>query len=81
MAANTDKISGMKSGGLAGALTAICVIPVPTFLGALKSHYVENHDLWVSIKSALAYSISTFSLAEFIAIPMSIAVGMWAAKP
>ena len=74
------KISGVKSGGLAGALTAICVIPLPTFFGALKSHYVENHDVWFSVKSAFAYSIDTFSLAEFIAIPMSIAVGIWAAR-
>ena len=75
-----SKIGGMKSGALAGALTATSIIPLPTFLGALKSHYVENHDLLLSIKSALTYSISTFSLAEFIAIPMSMAVGIWVAQ-
>ena len=74
------KLTGLKSGALAGGLTAISIIPLPTFLGALKSHYVANHDVWISVKSAAAYSLSTFSLAEFVAIPMSVAVGIWAAK-
>ncbi|MEP6342745.1 MAG: hypothetical protein ABJ275_05465 [Maricaulaceae bacterium] len=74
------KLTGLKSGALAGGLTAISIIPLPTFLGAFKSHYTDNHDFLLSIKSAASYSFSTFSLAEFVAIPMSIAVGIWAAK-
>ena len=74
------KIKGKISGALAGALTAICIIPMPTFFGGLKNHYAETQDLALAVQAALQYSISTFSLAEFLAIPLSMAVGIWAAR-
>ena len=74
------KLRGKISGSLAGGLTAICVIPMPTFLGGLKNTYITTQDFAFSAQEAFKFSISTFSLAEFIAIPMSVAVGMWAAQ-
>ena len=73
------KLSGKISGALAGSLTAICVIPLPTFLGGLKNTFATTQDFAFSAQEAFKFSISTFSLAEFIAIPLSIAVGVWAA--
>ena len=69
---------GLWSGVFAGGLTALTVIPMPTFFGGLKTRLLEGHDIIAALELAAEYSVSTFSLAEFIAIPMSMAVGMWA---
>lgn len=74
------KIKGPESGLLAGLLTAICIIPVPTFIGGLKSHYVEHHAFFTAAIQALKYSVSTLSLAEFIALPLCAAAGYVLAK-
>lgn len=74
------KWRGPLSGALAGLLATICIIPLPSFFGALKGHYIETQDLAHSVQTALNYSISTFSLFEFLAIPLSMAVGVWAAR-
>ena len=74
------KWTGWISGALAGFLTAICIIPVPTLVGSIKTQMSLGQDFASAVPLAINYSISTFSLAEFIAIPLSIAVGIWAAR-
>lgn len=74
------KWTGLISGALAGFLTAICIIPLPTFLGTLKARLLDGQDILSSLISAAGYSLYTFSLAEFLAIPLSMGVGMWAAS-
>jgi len=76
----TAKISGIKGGALAGFLSVITIIPLPTFLGGFKTTLTQNHDVILAAQAALQYSVSTLSLAEFLAIPPSIIVGIWAAR-
>ena len=73
----TEKAWG---GLLAGSLTAICVIPVPTFLGGFKGSFNTHHNLFSAIEAGLKYSLSTFSTAEFIALPLYAAAGYILAK-
>jgi len=68
------------SGALAGFLTALCIIPLPTFVGGLKGEILANHDLIPSISASLKYSLSTFSLAEALALPLSAGLGFFIAK-
>lgn len=77
----TPKYGSIKGGAAAGFFTAITAIPMPTFFGALKSNLGSYDSLLLTLQSAAHYSISTFSLAEYLAIPPSIAVGIWAAWP
>ena len=74
------KIKGPESGLLAALLTGICIIPVPTFIGGFKNHYVEHHAFFAAGIEALKYSLSTLSLAEFIALPLCAATGYVLAK-
>jgi len=74
------KVKGPESGLLAGLLTGICILPVPTFIGGFKSHYVEHHAFMTAGFEALKYSLSTLSLAEFIALPLCAATGYVLAK-
>lgn len=74
------KIKGPESGLLAGLLTAISIIPVPTFVGGFKSQYVEHHNFFSACSQALKYSVATLSLAEFIALPLCAAAGYVLAK-
>lgn len=74
------KMTGLKAGALAGFLSVIYIIPLPTLIGAFKANFAANPDVILAVQSALQYSISTYSLAEFLAIPLSICVGVWAAK-
>lgn len=76
----TAKIKGPEGGLLAGLLTGICIIPVPTFIGGFKSHYVEHNQFIMAGFEALKYSLSTLSLAEFIALPLCAATGYVLAK-
>lgn len=76
----TPKIKGPIGGALAALLTGICVIPVPTFIGGFKSHYVEHGEVFTGIIEALKFSVSTLSLAEFIALPLCAIVGYWLSK-
>jgi len=71
----TANIKGPEGGMIAALLTGICIIPVPTFIGGFKSHYVEHHALFTASIEALKYSLSTLSLAEFIALPLCAAAG------
>jgi len=65
-------------GALTGFLSAVCIIPVPTFVGAFKGEFIAHHNLVTAIYSGLQYSISTFSLAEMISLPLSSLVGfLW----
>ena len=73
------KVTGPAGGALAGGLTAIFLIPLPTLAGGFKSSFVtQGHDFAASLSNAAVYSFSTFSAAEGIAIPLSMAVGIWA---
>lgn len=76
----TSKIKGPIGGAIAALLTAICIIPVPTFIGGFKSHYVEHHDFVTAALEACKYSLSTLSLAEFIALPLCAIAGYLLAK-
>jgi len=76
----TAKIKGSESGLLAGLLTGICILPVPTFIGGFKSHYIEHHAFFTAGIEAMKYSLSTLSLAEFIALPLCAAAGYVLAK-
>jgi len=67
-------------GALAAFLTGICIIPVPTFIGGFKSHYVEHLAFITASIEALKYSFSTLSLAEFIPLPLCAAAGYLLAK-
>jgi len=71
----TAKIKGPEGGMIAALLTGICVIPVPTFIGGFKNYYVEHHAFFTAAIEALKYSLSTLSLAEFIALPLCAAAG------
>ena len=73
----TEKAWG---GLLAGSLTAICVIPVPTFLGGFKGNFNIHQNLFSAIEAGVTYSLSTFSTAEFIALPLCAAAGYMLAK-
>ena len=73
------RLSGTMGGALAGGLTALILIPLPTLLGGFKSSFItQGHGFAAALKEASAYSLSTFSAAEFVAIPLSMAVGIWA---
>ena len=74
------KFSGPIAGGFAGFLSAICIIPIPTLAGAFKSKFTENHDFVAALSGAIEYSLSTFSTAEALAIPLSVIVGIWAGQ-
>ena len=76
----TAKLKGPVGGMIAALLTGICIIPVPTFIGGFKSHYVEPHAFLTAAIEALKYSLSTLSLAEFIALPLCAAAGYVLAK-
>lgn len=74
------KFSGVIAGAVAAYLSVICIIPIPTLMGAFKANFAVDPDVILAVKLAAKYSLSTFSLAEFLAIPLSICVGIWAAK-
>lgn len=74
------KINGPWGGALAAVLTGLCIIPVPTFAGVFKSEFVTGHNLILAGFSGLKYSLSTFSLAEFIALPLCAVLGYFLAK-
>ena len=74
------KTQSAWGGGLAGLLTAICVIPLPTFLGGVKGHFSIHQDLLAAISQGVKYSLSTLSLAEFIALPLCAIAGYILAK-
>jgi len=76
----TPKIKGPTGGMIAALMTGICIIPVPTFIGGFKSHYVEHHAFIAAGVEALKYSLSTLSLAEFIALPLCATAGYVLAK-
>ena len=76
----TAKIKGPIGGALAALLTSICIIPVPTFIGGFKSHLTEHHEFITAAVEALKFSISTLSLAEFIALPLCAITGYLLAK-
>ena len=69
-----------KGGALAGFLTAICVIPLPTFFGAFKSQIIADPDIFSAVWAGLRYSAATFSLVEALALPLSAMVGYFVAK-
>jgi len=56
------------------------IIPIPTLAGAFKSKFTANPDYTAALTEAAAYSLSTFSIAEALAIPLSIIVGIWAGQ-
>lgn len=73
------RVSGILGGALAGGLTALILIPLPTLLGGFKSNFfTQSNGFAAALSEAAAYSLSTFSAAEFVAIPLSMAVGIWA---
>ena len=77
---NTGISEGPKGGALAGFLTALSIIPLPTFVGAFKGAFIDTSDLIAALGTGLGYSISTFSLAEALALPLSAGVGFYVAK-
>lgn len=76
----TRKIKGPSGGALAGFFTAICIIPVPTLIGGFKSQFALQDDFFIAGIKALQYSISTLSIAEFIALPLCFVTGYFLAK-
>ena len=76
----TRKISGPWGGALAAVLTGLCIIPVPTFAGVFKSEFVADHNVISAGLSGLKYSLSTFSAAEALALPLCAAAGYFLAK-
>ena len=74
------KTDNAWGGLLAGLFTAICVIPLPTFLGRAKGRRQADGNVIGAIQTGLKYSLSTFSTAEFIAIPLCAAAGYILAK-
>lgn len=76
----TAKIKGPIGGMLAALLTGICIIPVPTFVGGFKSHFSEHHQVITAAMEAARYSLSTLSLAEFIALPLCAIAGYFLAR-
>ena len=76
----TRRIKGPSGGALAGFFTAICIIPVPTLIGGFKSQFALHDDIFIAGVKALQYSISTFSLAEYIALPLCFVTGYFLAK-
>ena len=74
------KIKSAWGGLLAGILTATCVIPLPTFLGGAKGSFQADGNIITAINTGLRYSLSTFSTAEFIALPLCAAAGYILAK-
>ena len=74
------KLSSPKSGALAGVLTGLSVIPTPTFMGAFKGEFLANDNLILAVHSGLRYSLSTFSAAEALALPLCAIAGYVLAK-
>ena len=75
-----SKSVSAKGGALSGFLTAICVIPLPTFFGAFKSQIIADPDIFSAAWAGLRYSMATFSLVEALALPLSAVVGYFVAK-
>ena len=71
----TPRIKGAKGGAVAAVLTAISIIPVPTFAGAFKGEFLVTHNLIPSVQAGLTYSLSTFSAAEALALPLCAIAG------
>ena len=71
----TTRLSGAKGGAVAAVLTAISIIPVPTFAGAFKGEFLVTHNLISSVRAGLTYSLSTFSAAEALALPLCAIAG------
>jgi len=79
------KKEGYIRAALAGILTAVCVLPVPAFIWAVKSefHSIFNSDIVIvlagigSVFSLTAQNfLWSFSLAEAITLPLSAIVGL-----
>ena len=79
------KKEGYIGAALAGVLTAVCVLPVPAFIWALKSqiHSLFNSDMSMILSGLGAvFSLTaenflwSFSLAEAITLPLSALVGI-----
>ena len=76
----TQKMKSAWGGLVAGTLTAICVIPLPTFLGGFKGSYEADSNIISALNAGLKYSLSTVSTAELIALPLCAAAGYILAK-
>lgn len=75
-----DRLGTVLTGALAGFLTALTVIPIPTFLGAFKRDLSAHQDIFSALQAGLEYSLATFSLAEILALPLSALVGIYVAR-
>lgn len=65
-------------GTMAGGLSAMTLIPLPSFIGAFKDKFITQTLPFIeSFTEAASYAFSTLSLAEILSIPLSIAVGLW----
>lgn len=71
----TPKVLGASGGSLAALMTALCIIPIPTFAGAFKGVYLTHHNVMNAFNSGLKYSLSTFSAAEALALPLCAIAG------
>ena len=80
MKSKRARLKGAKGGAVAGFLTALCVIPLPTFFGAFKSQIVANSDILSALWAGLRYSVVTFSFVEALALPLSAVVGYLSAR-
>jgi len=72
---NMGRLSNIFKGALAGLLSAACIIPIPAFLGGFKQSFSAHHDGVLALQAGIQNVLFTFSLAEFLALPMSAALG------
>ena len=73
------RLSNISKGALAGLLSAVSIIPVPSFLGGLKHSFTLHADMVLAVQAGIDNVVFTFSLAEFLALPMSAVLGAFVA--
>lgn len=76
-------------GGLAGLLTAICIVPLPVFGWSFRRRLMSGFsdpqsplisDVFTAFFDALAYALPIFASKAVIALPLSFAVGYCVAR-
>ena len=83
------KSESKRRGGVAGLLTAICILPLPIFGWSFKTQLAMRlsdsdagvfSDIMVSFFTSLQFALPIFTSKAIIALPLSFVVGYYVAR-